>query len=229
MRPRVVLFDIDGTLVDCGGAGRRAMERGFHDVVGRTDVLGFGFGGMTDRAIARLGLAGAGRAPDERAIDALLERYLTHLRAELPQAETFRVLGGVTAILDALEAPARRGSLAVGLGTGNVAAGAELKLARGALAGRFEFGGFGSDAEDRATLLRHGAERGAARLGRALADVDVVVVGDTPRDVEAGHAIGARVVAVATGRFDGASLKAARADVVLESLAAPGVTALLAG
>lgn len=229
MRPRVLLFDIDGTLVDCGGAGRRAMERGFADRVGRSDVLDFGFGGMTDRAIARQGLRAAGLEPAQGDIDALVERYLVHLEVELARAEGFRVLAGVTAMLDSLDASAARAEVAVGLGTGNVAAGAELKLARGGLSRRFGFGGYGCDAEDRAALLRQGAERGAARLGRALDAVEIVVVGDTPRDVHAGQAIGARVLAVSTGRFDAAALRAAGADEVLASLASPAAVALLCG
>ena len=163
MRPTVVLFDIDGTLLTCGGAGRAAMERAFVDVLGRSDTLDFPFGGMTDRAIARAGLTPGG-AVTEAKIDALIARYLLHLEEGVPRAERYRVLDGVSAVLDLLAPLAH---VAVGLGTGNVEAGARIKLTRGALWGRFAFGGFGCDSEDRAELLACGARRGTERVSGA--------------------------------------------------------------
>jgi phosphoglycolate phosphatase len=227
MPPRVILFDIDGTLVDCGGAGRLAMERAFADRMGRTVAIDFAFGGMTDRAIARQGLEAAGREPTPSEIAALLDRYLGHLARTLEETERFRVLPGVLPVLDALDRDVERGELALGLGTGNLEAGATLKLVRGGLDGRFAFGGFGSDAEARAELLEAGARRGAAKLGRARSDVEVLVIGDTPKDVSAGQAIGARVVAVATGRYERDVLREAGADHALASLEDPVLAALL--
>src|SRR5690606_24512845 len=109
--------------------------------------------------------------------------------------------------------------LAVGLGTGNVRAGARLKLERGGLWDLFDFGGFGCDAEARDALLGVGRERGAARLGKAHPDrVPMLIIGDTPRDVAAAHVIGARCLAVATGRFGPEELAQAGADDVVDSL-----------
>ena len=200
-RATIVLFDIDGTLVTCGGAGRRAMERAFVEAVGDASVGAFGYGGMTDRAIVREALTRAGAIIDEARIDEVLDRYLVHLEDELPRATGYAVLPGVLEALEALESERAQGrSIAIGLGTGNLARGAALKLERGGLWSRFAFGGFGSDHEDRATLLARGAARGLEHLVPG-AHATVVVVGDTPRDVLAAHAIGARCVAVATGTY----------------------------
>ena len=212
--PTIALFDIDGTLVTCGGAGRASMERAFCEVLGRTDVGDFPYGGMTDRAIARAATRAAMRQDDDATLDAVVERYLRHLEAMLPASERFAVLPGVHTLLDALVGHAH---VAVGLGTGNVEHGARLKLDRAALWERFAFGGYGSDHEDRARLLRAGAERGAASLGVPLARARVVVIGDTPRDVSAARAIGAEVIAVASGGLTAESLFGA--DLVVDTLA----------
>jgi len=218
-RPTVVLFDIDGTLVTCGGAGRRAMERAFREHT-HERVADFSFGGMTDRAIVRQALEAARIALDDALIERTLERYLAHLEDELPRSTGYAVLAGVWEALDALERERARGApIAIGLGTGNLVRGAELKLRPADLWERFDFGGFGSDDEDRPSLLRHGARRGAARLGVAPSAAVTVVIGDTPRDVQAARAIGARAIAVATGSFDRATLEQERADHVLDSLA----------
>ncbi len=212
-RPTIALFDIDGTLIHCGGAGRNAMERTFADLLGRSDVGAFNYGGMTDRAIVREATRAAGRHDDDTTLDALLARYLGHLETELANGERFRVLPGVVALLDALLAHAH---VAIGLGTGNLEIGARLKLGRGNLWHRFAFGGYGSDHEDRGRLLAAGASRGAEKLGRALHEARVVVIGDTPRDIAAARAIGAEVIAVATGGFGAEDL--AHADLVVETL-----------
>ncbi|MDQ3036705.1 MAG: haloacid dehalogenase-like hydrolase, partial [Myxococcota bacterium] len=182
MRPTIALFDIDGTLVSCGGAGRRAMDFAFAAAGATPAVTEFDFGGMTDRAIARQGLRNAGLADDDASIDALLARYLERLHEEVPRSPAYQVLPGVPEIVDRL---LELDSFAVGLGTGNLELGARVKLTRGGLHGQFAFGGFGSDHEDRARLLAIGAERGAARLGRPVHECRVIVIGDTPRDVAA--------------------------------------------
>jgi len=170
---------------------------------------------MTDRLILRHGLEVVGHDFEEPVIEALLERYLDHLDAELPKAQGYRVLDGVPAALDFVEGLE---NVAIGLGTGNIERGARAKLRRGSLDHRFAFGGFGCDAEDRVALLRAGAERGAALLDRALDEVRVVVVGDTPRDIAAAEGLGAEIVAVATGGFDAAALREAGAADVYSRL-----------
>lgn len=231
MRPTVYLFDIDGTLISSGGAGRRAVEGAFHAHHGRADACaGFSFAGMTDRAIARRALVGLGLPPEgpdvEAAIDAVLTTYLALLADEVREAEDYRVHDGIHGALDALAAA---GAEAIGLGTGNLEEGARIKLARVGLDARFGFGGYGSDAEDRATLLRIGADRGAARLGLTRQQCRVVVIGDTPKDIEAARAISAEVIAVATGPFGVNELRAFDPDATFEDLGADGAVALLLG
>lgn len=219
-RPTVLLFDIDGTLVTTGGVGRRAVERAFARCHGRGDACSLiRFDGMTDRSIARLGLQAIGVTANEADIDALLEAYLTELRAELSAAPAalYRVHAGVHQALTA----ARQRGMALGLGTGNVMEGARLKLEHVDLYHHFDFGGFGCDHELRVELIRKGAERGAAHLGQPLSACRVVVIGDTPKDIDAARGIGAESIGVATGSFSAEQLRAHGASFVFDDLAAP--------
>ncbi|MBL8743573.1 MAG: HAD family hydrolase [Myxococcales bacterium] len=210
----ILLFDIDGTLLDCAGAGRRSMISAFGAAYGRPDACdGFVFGGMTDRAIARQGLEAIGQDASPRAIDALIDGYRGFLAVELAKSEKLRVHDGALSLVEL----ARSQGHAVGLGTGNVRAGARLKLEHAGIWDRFDFGGFGCDAEARPELLSIGRGRGRERLGTS--ETATWVIGDTPRDVEAAHAIGADCLAVTTGRFDAQALRAAGARHVVDSLA----------
>lgn len=226
MRPTVFLFDIDGTLVSTGGAGRRSMERAFVEHTGASAALDFPFAGMTDRAIVRRGLVGAGRAPDEALLAAVLASYLRVLSEEVAAAERYVVHDGVARVL--AEASAWSGC-AIGLGTGNIRDGAKVKLDRAGLFGHFAFGGFGCDAEDRAELLAVGAERGAARLGRPRAECRVVVIGDTPKDVAAALAIGAEAVGVGTGSYTADELRSCGAAWAFATLEEDGARGALRG
>jgi phosphoglycolate phosphatase-like HAD superfamily hydrolase len=225
LTPTILLFDVDGTLLSTAGAGRRALEDALraHAVEG---PLGFSLGGMTDRAIVRRGLSEAGRDASEALIDTVLATYLGLLAGVVTSTPGYRLHDGVLAALDAADACPR---CAVGLGTGNVEDGARIKLERVGIAHRFAFGGFGSDAEDRAELCAIGAERGARRLGVPREQCRVVVIGDTPRDVAAAHAIGAEALAVGTGGASLEELAAARPDHLVRSLAAPAALAALRG
>jgi len=226
-RPTLLLFDIDGTLVWTGGAGRRAIERAFTACHGSDEACkAFSFAGMTDRAIAREGLAAIGIAPSEAAIDALLACYLGFLDAELAASRNFRVIAGIEA---AIAAAAARRHFAIGLGTGNLRTGAQKKLEHAKLWHHFPFGGFADDSEDRPTLIRRGAERGAARLGAPLERCRVVVVGDTPLDVAAARANGFEAFAVASGAIPLDVLAATRPDHVCNTLADEGALTRLLG
>jgi len=212
----IILFDLDGTLVLTGGAGRRAMQRAFGEVCGRPDALdGYSYAGKTDQLIVRTGLRNVGLEHSPAAVDAVIEAYLGVLAAEVEASPRYRVLPGVLDILRALDS---RSDALVGLGTGNVEPGALIKLRRGGLDEAFTFGGFGSDHEDRAEILRAGAMRGADLAGRPLDECSVVIVGDTPLDVAAAHAIGARCVGVGTGGCSAADLIVAGADAALDDL-----------
>ncbi len=205
MQPTILLFDVDGTLIDSTGTGRVALEDAFEALYARRDAISsFRLDGMTDPAIVRQGLQVIGADVSDAAITKVLDAYLARLEhhvANIP-LERYRVHPGVRATIDRAHAAGH----AVGLGTGNIVPGAKIKLSRVDLYERFDFGGFGSDAEDRPTLIRHGAERGAERLGLPLSRCRVVVIGDTPKDIAAAHAIGAQCLAVATGHFSVAEL-----------------------
>lgn len=225
--PTILLFDIDGTLLLTGGAGRRAFMRAFTEVTGRADACeGFSFAGMTDRSIARRGLENLARAVDDDTVAQLFERYLTALADELASTPRYTIMPGVPALLNAL---AEHSHLAIGLGTGNLRRGAEAKLRHGGLWEHFSFGGFGCDHETRSELLRRGKERGAARLGLAPEACRVVVIGDTVRDVDAARAIGAECIGVETGGVTADTLRAAGASAAYCDLAHPDVLGRLLG
>lgn len=191
------------------------MEAAFVELEGRDDVFDFPFGGHTDRAITRQAYGNLGREVDDAGIDRFLAAYLGKLERMIAESAGYEVLPRVPELLDRLEgAP----GVAIGLGTGNVEPGARAKLRRGGLDGRFGFGGFGSDHEERPRLLDIGAARGAAQLGVPRHEVRVVVIGDTPRDIAAARAIGAACVAVPTGGFAAEALAAA--DRVVEDVRA---------
>lgn len=226
MRPTVLLFDIDGTLVTTGGCGRRAIERAFERHTGRRDAFDFPFDGMTDRAIVRQALRNIGAPADDEAIDAFLPLYVETLEEEVERATVYRVHKGMERAID--EALSRPG-FAVGLGTGNIRPGARVKLARVHLHDRFRFGGFGCDHEDRPTLIRIGAERGAATLGVPLSECRVVVIGDTPKDIQAARAIGAESIGVGTGSFGPAQLLACGATRAFRHLDEEGALQAVLG
>jgi phosphoglycolate phosphatase-like HAD superfamily hydrolase len=229
VKATVLLFDIDGTLVSTGGAGRRALERAFGAEHGRPDALAhIRLDGMTDPAIVRAGLSHIQVPFSTIALDALLARYLEFLEDEVAQVPParYRTHEGMRAALDQISG---RPQVAVGLGTGNVRAGARIKLRRAALDGFFSFGGFGCDAEGRPELIRRGAERGASQLGIPLGDCRVVVIGDTPNDVSAAHTVGAECVGVGTGSFRPEELRACGAKHAFPDLGAPGALEALLG
>jgi phosphoglycolate phosphatase len=215
-RPTVFLFDIDGTLVNTKGAGRRAMERAFELVAGRRNAVeNLVFAGMTDRAIARLGLATVFPTVTEERIDQLLAAYLAALTEELSATSDSVIYPGCESLLAWIQT---QPEVAIGLGTGNVRDGAMRKLEAVGLEHHFSFGGFGCDAENRAELLRHGAMRGAAKLAKTLEECRTVVIGDTPKDIAAAREIGAECLAVGTGRYSVSELLMAGACAAVPDL-----------
>ena len=220
---KLVLFDIDGTLLWTDGAGRRAIHRALVDEMGTAGPSeGFRFDGTTDPQIVRelLALAGHPEAQDAARVSAVCDRYVSLLEAELSRpAQATRVMPGVPELLAALEPLEAGGRALVGLLTGNVARGAALKLRSAGLEpARFAVGAYGSDSHQRADLPPVAARRAAERTGRTFTGGDVVIVGDTPADVTCGVPIGARAVAVATGFYDASALAAAGAAHVFADL-----------
>lgn len=196
------------------GPGRTAIDRAMHELFAIEQAsLGVRFAGGTDRAIARALLRRAGLADDTESIGRVLDVYLRHLAAVLSERR-YRPIG---AVAEAVAACKARGAV-VGVATGNVRAGAQIKLSSAGLGAVFDLdrGGFGCDAEARPDILRVAIERacGAASAASARAS-DVVVVGDTEHDVRAARAVGARVVGVATTAEARAELEAAGADAIV--------------
>ena len=205
----ILLWDIDGTLIWTHGAGIGAMTQAFEDLFGIARALdGLDYQGRSDAWIIAQVLARHGVAETATTVDRFVAAYAAALPASL-LARQGHVLPGVRPLLDALTTRA----VVQGLGTGNLRRTGMTKLAHFGLDGYFRDGGFGDDSPDRPTLLA----AGLARLRpQARADATVVVIGDTVHDVTAGQAIGARVVAVATGSGARADLDAAGADAVLD-------------
>jgi phosphoglycolate phosphatase len=214
---RLVLFDVDGTLLTARGAGRRALRVALEAVYGTAGAVdAYDLGGQTDLRIVLDLMTAAGLSAERvrEALDDCFERYARALAEELERAGGAVALPGVSELVSRLAADER---VVLGLVTGNIEEGARLKLAGPGLGPYFRTGAFGSDHADRRQLPSLAARRVHALLGHAFAPGDVVVVGDTPRDVECGRAFGAQTVAVATGRHPRAALLAAGADVVLDS------------
>ena len=230
---KLVLFDIDGTLLWTDGVGRRALQRALLDEMGSTGPIdSYRFDGKTDPQIVRdlLSAAGVAEARITAGMDAVLQRYVERLEQAFAEHDaTTRLMAGVPELLDALRPHEGEGRALVGLLTGNVERGAALKLRSAGLdPGRFAVGAFGSDSHHRPDLPAVAARRAAARTGRAFHGPDVVVLGDTPQDVTCGRPIGARAVAVATGNYGMDDLRAAGAAHVFSDLSdTPAVLAAL--
>ena len=226
MQRIIALFDIDGTLLRAGGAGRRAVELALSEVLDdleeEVSLHAVEFAGRTDPWIVRAALMQYGVSADDGLIHEVLRRYVEHLPRELERAVAFEVLPGVLSLLSELS---ERDDLVLGLGTGNTEPAAYAKLARGGLDSFFAFGGFGSDHVERPELLRTALHRGLEKTGSELQDARVVVIGDTPHDVAAANAIGAHSVAVSTGSYEASALRAAGASVVVSDLRATDVRA----
>jgi phosphoglycolate phosphatase len=218
---KVVLFDIDGTLLWTDGAGRRAVHGALEEVYGLPAPEGLEFDGKTDPQIVRELMRQAG-VPDET-IDArlplVLDRYVELLRTELERDDhTGKTYPGIGALLDELEG---RDDVMLGLLTGNVHDGAAAKLrAVGIERERFKVGAFGSDHHHRPELPAIARARAEALLGHSVPGHDVVVIGDTPADMGCGTSIGARAIGVATGRYSVDDLRACNAAAVFADLSA---------
>jgi phosphoglycolate phosphatase len=213
---RILLFDIDGTLISSGGAGAVAWRRAFEELHGiPADIGRFTDAGMPDPEVgARTFEAVLGREPSPQELAQVLQRRLEHLPEAVAESEGYKVLPGVPGRLRQLS---RDGHL-LGLITGNGDGAAYVKLARGDLMRWFTFGAYASAGVDRPGIVRRAVARGEAMLGADVPNSQVYVIGDTPLDITAAHAVGCTAIAVATGHYDAAALREAGADHVLETL-----------
>jgi phosphoglycolate phosphatase-like HAD superfamily hydrolase len=213
---RIVLFDIDGTLVTTGGAGAVAWRIAFEELHGiPADIGEYTDAGMTDPDVgARTFEAVLHRRPTPHELAQLLQRRLEHLPEAVAESQGYAVLPGVAERLRQLS---RAGHL-LGIITGNGDGAAHIKLARGDLNRWFTFGAYAVAGLDRAGIVRNAVQRGEAMLGEDVPNTEIYVVGDTPLDIQAAHAVGCTAIGVATGKFDAAGLREAGADHVVETL-----------
>jgi phosphoglycolate phosphatase-like HAD superfamily hydrolase len=199
---KLVLFDIDGTILLTDGAGKRAIHRALEEVFGGAGPADHRFDGKTDPQIVRelMRLTGHSDEHIDARMTVLLDRYVEYLREELDAgAHGVTVMPGIPALLDALRF---RQDVVLGLLTGNLLAGAYAKLdAAGIDPAQFRVGAYGSDHETRAELPAVAQRRAREELGLEISGSDVVVIGDTPADIQCGRGIGARAIGVATGHY----------------------------
>lgn len=211
---RLILFDIDGTLIDSGGAGVRALDLAMKNLFAIENAFhGISMAGRTDTQIIREGLK-KHALPADGTIDAFIHAYLGYLSREI-QNDRRHAKPGIYEILTELQALR---NLTTGLLTGNLEKGARIKLEPFRLNEYFASGAFGSDDEDRNNLLPIAVKR-FEKLSRMEIEIrECIIVGDTPRDVECAHIHGARCVGVATGPYSYEALVEAGADHVVEDL-----------
>lgn len=216
---RLVLFDIDGTLLWSDGAGRRAIHRALIEIFGETGPADHRFDGKTDPQIVRELMRSVGHEDaliDDRMTE-LFARYVVCLREELQDTtHQAKPLPGVLSLLDTL---VRRDDVTLGLLTGNLVEGARAKLeAVGIDPGRFVVGAYGTDHELRPRLPGIAQQRARDLLGIDVDGEDIVIIGDTPADMECGREVGARAIGVATGRYRKDELMACGAAAAFDDL-----------
>jgi phosphoglycolate phosphatase-like HAD superfamily hydrolase len=214
---RLILFDIDGTLLREGLAPKIAFARALRETYNTTGpVQNFKFAGMTDPecVVEIMRMAGL----DDETIfgrrQECLRRYVDHLAIEMQNHDGAKLFPGVRALLERLN---KLENVLVGLLTGNILRGAQLKLRRWNLEPYFRFGAYGDDHEDRTVLAQIALTKARNLTGLPIAGADTTIVGDTPRDVVCARAIGARAVVVATGQVTRQELLSAGPDALLDS------------
>ena len=215
---KLVLFDIDGTLVLTGGAGLRAMNTALEEVLGRSEGLdGIPVAGRTDWAILAEAVRVLNRELDAPLLEQLRDRYIANLALEIerPGRGVKAVMPGIRELLSVIE---ERDDTFLGLLTGNFEEGARIKLSHFDLWRYFKCGAFGGDSADRNELVPVAVSRAAARGLPRIEPADVLVVGDTPHDIACAHAAGATPVGVATGGYSVAQLRESGAEIVFQDL-----------
>lgn len=211
---KVLLFDVDGTLIRAGGAGRKALNRAAYVLYGKKDACSeLSLAGRTD--LYNFGAAykfATGKRPSRAAVEKLHLEYLKHLPSFVRSAirdGNYHVPAGLKTLLRHLSRDRR---VLLGLGTGNMERGARIKLDPSGFNAYFLFGGYGSDAFHRHVLLKKAVVRAKKLAHEPFTPADVYVIGDTPLDVSAGKKAGFKTVAVGTGFSDWDALAASKPD-----------------
>jgi phosphoglycolate phosphatase len=215
LKTKLVLFDIDQTILNSGGAGERALTLALRERFGREETLeNIEIAGKTDLWIAHRIFEAHGIAPEQDKLDDFLDGYLLFLKDELGRGSG-HLLPGFPAILHALEALPH---VALGLLTGNLRRGAELKLGHYGVLDHFSFGAFADDSHERNQLGPFAQQRAAEAHGVEFGVRSIFIIGDTPHDIACAKAIDARSVGVATGRYSREQLDASNAEFVFDDL-----------
>jgi len=215
---RLLLFDIDGTLILGGGAGEGALFQAMQDCFGLTGGFDrINMAGATDKAIAMELLSANELEPSPENIAKLLDRYLEVLEEKLPQQGGILLPG----IVELLEDLTHRADCVLGLLTGNIRKGAEIKLQHFGVWHFFSFGAFADDHHDRNQLGDYAKARALEHHGEEFPPERIYVIGDTPKDIACGKAFGARTVAIATGKYPLQELAAHQPDFLFADLSQP--------
>ena len=225
--PKLLLFDIDGTLVDTGGEGGLALLDAVEEVLEtpRERVPPLQLAGATDGGITRQLFSQLGFQWCDQKAGVYLQCYLKHLEVRLRRPHSPAILlPGAEGLLKDL---ADSENIHLGLLTGNLKAGAEIKLRQFDVWHHFISGAFADDAEDRNLLGPFALERMQEATGASYSMDEIFVIGDTPKDIACAHAFGARCIAVTTGSYDRASLESHKPWAILDSLAGGGLHQLL--
>jgi len=211
---KLLLFDIDGTLLTTDGAGRVALQLAANDIFGLDeDLSGVTIAGNTDTGIIREVLAKRSLPVTDGNVNRYIGGYLARLRDQLAESPGV-ILPGIRALLDTLSTT----GWTTGLLTGNVERGAQLKLTTHGINNYFSIGAFGDDHHDRNELGPIARTRAEKFTNRSFADAHIYVIGDTPRDIHCGRSFGARTIAVATGSFPYETLREQKPDFLFKDL-----------
>ena len=214
---KLLLFDIDGTLLATNGAGSRAVQRAFETVHGvEIEIQAIDFAGRTDPLILKeIYKNELGREHTREEAEQVYAHYVAYLKEEIVTAEV-EVMPGVRELLNILS---DREDLTLGVATGNIEEGANIKLKRAGLHRHFSFGGYGSDSEHREHIVRRASQRAHIHMNDGRGFEVTYVIGDTPFDIIHGRAAGARTIAVATGRYTREELSLHDPDHLYDDLA----------
>jgi phosphoglycolate phosphatase-like HAD superfamily hydrolase len=213
---KLILFDIDGTLIDSGEAGSRALDIAFRELFSIQNAFdGVSMAGKTDIQIVKEGISKYGLPSNNGIVPKIIDGYLKHLSIEINN-DLKHLKPGIMEAIHAIKK--NNGNFALGLLTGNIEKGARIKLEPFGLNSHFQSGAFGSDHEDRNSLLPIAVERFITITGREIGFKDCIIIGDTPRDVYCAKPYGAKCIAVATGPYASQALQEAGADIVMQDL-----------